>query len=353
METLRINTSEGESRILIAPGARDEARALSGRKLLVCDSNVAKLHGKWAEEALNPEGVFVFPAGEGSKNIDTVIGVCRRAAALHLDRRSVFVALGGGVTGDLAGFAAAIYLRGVEVIQIPTTLLAMVDSSVGGKTAVDIPEGKNLVGAFHQPRRVFSDPRFLATLPRRELGNGLAEAVKTAMLGDEELFLMLEKLGGALLKAPLPEAAYEETVLRCCRVKAAVVAEDEKEHGCRAILNYGHTFGHALELLSDFSLPHGEAVAIGMTVAARLAVKLDILPPETLERQTALLRVLGLPTEPPFAVDPGAWLEAMSGDKKARDGRVVLILPEAIGKVREGPDLPPGELAAFLKEITA
>ena len=353
METLRIDTSEGESCILIAPGARDEAGTLSGRKFLVCDSNVAKLHGKWAEETLKPEGVFVFPAGESSKTIDTVIGICRRAAELRLDRRSSCGALGGGVTGDIAGFAAAIYLRGVDVIQIPTTLLAMVDSSVGGKTAVDIPEGKNLVGAFHQPRRVFSDPRFLATLPPRELRNGLAEAVKTAVLGDGELFLKLERLGGALLETPLPEDAYEEIVLRCCRVKAAVVAEDEKEHGRRAILNYGHTFGHALELLSDFSLPHGEGVAIGMTVAAKLAVKLNFLDPETAERQLALLRALGLPTEPSFAVDPDAWLKAMSGDKKARDGRPVLVLPEAIGKVGAEDGVPPEALAAFLREITA
>ena len=180
METLHINSSNGGYGIFIAPGSWKATGSLPGRKLLVCDSNVERIYGDWAREMLEPDEVFVFPAGESSKNIGNVISVCRQAARMHLDRHSTFVAFGGGVTGDLAGFAAAIYLRGVDVVQIPTTLLAMVDSGIGGKTAVDIPEGKNLVGAFHQPRRVIADPYFLRTLPDRELRNGLAEVVKTA-----------------------------------------------------------------------------------------------------------------------------------------------------------------------------
>jgi len=352
MEKLHIDCSNGGYDIIIAPESWKTAAALPGKKLLVCDSRVAERYGRWARETFEPEDVFVFPAGESSKNIDNVIAVCRRAAELRLDRRGTFVALGGGVTGDLTGFAAAIYLRGVGVVQIPTTLLAMVDSGVGGKTAVDIPEGKNLVGAFHQPKRVIADPHFLASLPRRELGNGLAETVKTAMLGDAPLFSKLEKLGGELLGEPLPEKIYEKIVLRCCRVKGGIVAEDENEHGRRALLNYGHTFGHALELLSGFSLPHGEGVAIGMTVAAKFAVKLGALDPAVAERQERLLRTLGLPTEVPAGTDPDAWFAAMAGDKKVRDGKIVLILPEKVGSVREEASIPGAEIAGFLRELT-
>ncbi len=353
METLHINSSNGGYGIFIAPGSWKATGSLPGRKLLVCDSNVERIYGDWAREMLEPDEVFVFPAGESSKNIGNVISVCRQAARMHLDRHSTFVAFGGGVTGDLAGFAAAIYLRGVDVVQIPTTLLAMVDSGIGGKTAVDIPEGKNLVGAFHQPRRVIADPYFLRTLPDRELRNGLAEVVKTAFLGDASLFVELEKLGSDLLNRPLAEKLYEKIILRCCRVKGEVVADDEQEHGRRAVLNYGHTFGHALELLSGFELPHGEAVAIGMAVAARLAVKLERLDASVANRQENLLRALGLPVAPPPGTDAESWLAAMAGDKKVRDGRIVLILPEDVGRVCEESGVPTGVLAEFLREITA
>lgn len=353
METLHINSSNGGYDILIAPDSWSSSGTLPGRKLLVCDSNVEKLYGKWAQATFAPDGVFVFPAGEGSKHIDTVVGICRRAAEMRLDRHCTFIALGGGVTGDLAGFAAAIYLRGVDVVQIPTSLLAMVDSSVGGKTAADLPEGKNLIGAFHPPRRVVADPGFLRTLPPRELRNGLAEAVKTAVLGDAPLFAELEKLGSALLSAPLPADIYGRIVLRCCRVKGEIVAADETEHGRRAELNYGHTFGHALELLSGFELPHGEGVAIGMTVAAELAVKLGRCSPDLAARQKKLLRTLGLPVEVPRGIAPDAWLAAMAGDKKARDGKVVLVLPESIGVVRVEDRVPKETLAEFLREVVS
>ena len=350
MEKLHIDCEGGDYDILISPDSWSKAAEFPGKKLLVCDSNVAGLYRERMEKLFSPVATFVFPAGEEHKTIDTVMAICRRAAELKLDRRCAFVALGGGVTGDLTGFAAAIYLRGVNVMQIPTTLLAMVDSSVGGKTAVDIPEGKNLVGAFHQPCRVVIDPEMLSTLPERELKNGLAEAVKTAVLGDTELFELLEEHAGELLEKPLPAALYGEIIRRSCQVKAAIVADDAHEHGCRAFLNYGHTFGHALELLSGFRLAHGEGVAIGMTVAAKLAVKLGICSAETERRQLALLRAVGLPTVP-ATVDPETWFVSMRGDKKARDGRVVFILPERIGKVRSVDDLTEAEVVDFLREI--
>ena len=353
MEKLHISCDGGDYDILIAPKHPEEALALPGGKLLVCDSNVAKLHRAWAEKLTSPADTFVFPAGEESKNADTLLALCRRAAQLKLDRDTTFVALGGGVTGDLTGFAAAIYLRGAKVVQIPTTLLAMVDSSVGGKTAIDIPEGKNLVGAFHQPCRVLIEPRLLGTLPARELGNGLAEVVKTAVLGDAKLFELLERNARRLFDTPLPEDLYAEIILRCCRVKSAVVAADAREHGCRAFLNYGHTFGHALELLSGFRLAHGEGVAIGMVLAAELAVRLGVCQKELAARQIGLLRALGLPTHVPAGIDPEACFDAMRGDKKARGGRVVLILPEAIGKVRAVNDVPPEFIARFLREVFA
>jgi len=353
MEKLHISCEGGDYDILIAPEHPEQVLPLPGRKLLVCDSNVAELHRAWAEKLIGPEETVVFPAGESSKNADTLLAICRRAAQLKLDRGATFVALGGGVTGDLTGFAAAIYLRGVRVMQLPTTLLAMVDSSVGGKTAIDIPEGKNLVGAFHQPCRVVIEPQLLATLPERELKNGLAEVVKTAVLGDAELFSLLERSSGALLASPLPTELYAEIILRCCRVKSAIVAADAREHGCRAFLNYGHTFGHALELLSDFRLAHGEGVAVGMVLAAKLAVRLGICGAETEARQLELLRALGLPTRVPSGIDPQACFDAMRGDKKARDGKVVLILPEAVGKVRQVDDVPPERIVEFLREVSA
>ncbi|MBP5532162.1 MAG: 3-dehydroquinate synthase [Lentisphaeria bacterium] len=350
MEKLHIDCEGGDYDIVISPGSWAEAAAVPGRKLLVCDSNVEKLFRERAEKLLAPVATFVFPAGEEHKTIDTVMALCRRAAQLKLDRKCVFVALGGGVTGDLVGFAAAIYLLGVRVIQLPTTLLATVDSSVGGKTAVDIPEGKNLVGAFHQPCGVFIDAEALATLPARELKNGLAEAVKTAVLGDAELFDLLEKRAGELFSKPFPTELYGEVIRRCCQVKAAIVAADAHEHGCRAFLNYGHTFGHALELLSGFGIAHGEGVSLGMVVAAKLAVRLGICSAETEARQLALLRALGEPTAIP-KVPAEAWLDAMRGDKKARDGRIVFILPEKIGSVRSVGELTDAEVLAFLREL--
>ena len=247
-ETIRVGLGERAYDIVIGSGVRALAAELTGRRnFLVTDSRVSELWGAWARETVPQEGWFEFPAGEQSKTPDTVIAV-----------------------GDMTGFAAAIYMRGVGFVQIPTTLLAMVDSSVGGKTGVDIPEGKNLVGAFHQPEQVLIDPDFLSTLPPEEIRCGLAEILKTGVILDEALFAALEREPETLRDGRNPER-FVPLIRRSCELKAQVVAADERESGIRALLNYGHTFGHAVELLSDFRISHGEGVAIGMCCAGEPA----------------------------------------------------------------------------------
>ena len=312
------------------------------------DSCVSRLYGAVARELFPDAEYFEFPAGEAAKNPATAIELCRFAAQKGFDRHASFVAFGGGVTGDLTGFAAAIYMRGVKVFQIPTTLLAMVDSSIGGKTGVDIPEGKNLIGAFHQPRQVFIDPEFLRTLPPAELRSGLAEVVKSAMILDAELFARLEEVGTGLVDDPDYVKVYPEIILRVCALKAKIVIEDERESGIRALLNYGHTFGHAVETLGNFSLRHGLAVSIGMSVAARLAVSLGRLQPEEAARQQRLLEALGMPTKWPKEFAPADALQVMKRDKKNRDGAITVILPVRIGRAEIVTGVPEAELLAAI-----
>jgi 3-dehydroquinate synthase len=300
--------------------------------LVVTDSNVDPLYFDKLKQIDNTNSnKFVFPAGEQHKNIETVTNICRKAVECGLDRKSLLIALGGGVCGDMAGFAAAIYMRGVDFIQVPTTLLAMVDSSVGGKTGVDIPEGKNLIGAFWQPNLVVIDPETLKTLPREELQNGLAEVVKYGMIQDWDFFQILENNLDSLNN--LDMEFYTGIIKRCCKLKAEVVAQDEREGGLRAILNYGHTFGHAVELLSDFSIAHGSAVAIGMSVAAELAVMTGKISKDLAERQNNLLTKLGLPTKVPKTFDSKKIHDAMLHDKKTVGSKIKLILPDSEGSV--------------------
>ena len=323
---------------------------LSSKKtLLVTDSNIDRLYHDKLVDMLKPAGVFVIPAGEESKNAGTFLDICRYAASLHLGRDCRFAAAGGGVTGDLTGFAAASYMRGVSFIQIPTSLLAMVDSSVGGKTGIDIPEGKNLIGAFHQPESVLADTSFLATLPKRELGNGLAEVVKTAAIRDEEFFSFLEANASGLYDTA-NTALFDEIVRRCCRIKAHVVSCDEKESGLRAILNYGHTFAHPIETLSNYTVSHGEAVSIGMEYAGRLALELGMWKPEEYCRQAALLDALSLPRRCPSDIDPEAMLELMYSDKKNRNGRITFILPDKTGSVKAVSDADSKSVLKILAE---
>ncbi len=330
--------------ILLGFGLEQDAEAVvalaervRGRScVIVTDANVGPRYAPSAEALLRQHGatrvaVLAMPAGESSKTLATLSGLYTAAVAAGLDRKSLVVALGGGVIGDLAGFCAATYMRGIGLVQFPTSLLALVDSSVGGKVGVDLPEGKNLVGAFHQPRLVWGDLARLASLPDREWQCGLAEIIKYGVILDADLFARLEPYTLPSFRADLP--ALLAVVARCCELKAEVVAADETETGRRAILNYGHTFGHALEALGGFCLlNHGEAVALGMGMAADLAVKLGRLDAAVAVRQDALCRQFGLPTRLDGAgFAPDAVLAAMARDKKTVGGTLNLILPSRIG----------------------
>jgi 3-dehydroquinate synthase len=269
-------------------------------------------------------------------------------AAQGLSRNATVLALGGGVIGDLAGFAAACYMRGIAFIQIPTSLLAMVDSSVGGKTAVDLAAGKNLVGAFHQPQAVWIDTAVLATLPDREFRAGLAEVVKYGAIADPEFFAWLEQQADALIAKDPAALAY--AIAHCCRQKAGVVARDETEQGERALLNFGHTFGHALEVLTDYgTLVHGEAVAIGMHLAAAYSAQHGLAPESDRIRLEQLLSRFGLTTAMPSGVDSEAMLAKMRLDKKAVSGNLRLILWHGIGKAFIADSIDAAPIQDFLK----
>jgi 3-dehydroquinate synthase len=281
----------------------------------------------------------VLPPGEQEKNLQRFGEVIEALATLGASRDATVFALGGGVVGDLAGFAAACWMRGVRFVQLPTTLLAMVDSSVGGKTAVDLPSGKNLVGAFHQPAAVLADIATLATLPERELRAGLAEVIKYGAIFDVGFISWLERNIDALRARD--EIALTEAIARSCRHKAGVVARDEQEQGERMLLNFGHTFGHAIEVEQGYGgLLHGEAVAIGMVVAAKLATTVRRAPLADVERLVALLRRAGLPVAVPEGLDPAALLARMKLDKKTVSGVPRLILWRGIGKAEIVRDVP-------------
>ncbi|MBM4320728.1 MAG: 3-dehydroquinate synthase [Deltaproteobacteria bacterium] len=328
--------------------------------VVVSDRTVARLHGGELRQSLVRRGVAVelveLEPDEGSKSIQTVALLWERLAAAAVDRGTPLVALGGGVVGDVAGFAAATWLRGIPWVYVPTTLLAQVDSSVGGKTGINHHSGKNLIGAFHQPRLVFASMATLRTLPDRQLRAGLAEAVKTAVIGDPELFDLIERRSADILKAD--GAALVEVVRRSLAVKAAIVAEDEREEqGVRRRLNFGHTLGHALEAASHRPggqpLLHGEAVALGMVAAARIAELLGLLDRRPAERLVGLLRQLSLPTRLDERVRPGEerqlvpWLVK---DKKNLDGKVAMQVFEDIGKMAEAW-LSPHEIVELLARI--
>ena len=305
--------------------------------VVVTDSNVDRFYGDKFVRSLEGEYArverIVFPAGEKSKTLETYAELVRGFAALELTRTDVVYALGGGVVGDLAGFAAATYMRGIDFIQVPTTLLAMVDSSIGGKTGVDIPEGKNLVGAFHLPKRIIRDVKFLGTLPEKELKNGLAEMIKTAVLFDEEMFAALRDLAAKGAQGERRED-LEEWVERCAAWKQKIVDEDFKEGGKRKLLNLGHTFGHAIEKVSDFAIPHGEAVAIGMRIVGRDVPEIG-----------KILDAYGYPKYDGF--DNAKILEAIRGDKKRSGDTITLIVPRKIGEC-ELVETPMSELGGWL-----
>ncbi len=292
--------------------------------------------------------VIELQDGERFKTLDTYASVIDALMERRHNRTTTLIALGGGVIGDLAGFAAATFQRGVAFVQVPTTLLAQVDASVGGKTGVNHPGGKNMIGAFHQPRCVLADTAALATLPGREYRAGLAEVVKYGVIWSAGFFAELERRIDVLNQRDA--AALAEVIRRSCAIKAAVVAEDERERGRRAILNYGHTFAHALETLTGYDqLLHGEAVAIGMVLAADCACRHGLLDRASAQRIRGLVDALGLPTDLPAAMDPSAALAAMGMDKKVVDGRLRLVLPERIGAVRVTDQVEPAAVLATLE----
>jgi 3-dehydroquinate synthase len=272
--------------------------------------------------------LFTVPPGEAHKTRESWARLTDSMLAAGCGRDTTVLALGGGVIGDLAGFVASTYMRGVPFLQLPTTLLAMIDASIGGKTGVDTPAGKNLVGAFHQPAAVVADPLTLRTLPPAHLRAGLAEAVKHGVVADASY---VEWIEGALDRIPGDDVALSTLIERSVRIKAEVVREDEYEGGRRKVLNFGHTVGHAIELESGYSLLHGEAVAMGMVIESRLAEQLGVAEPGTSRRIIGVLASAGLPTARPASLSPERLVAAMRGDKKAREGRMELALPERVG----------------------
>lgn len=330
-------------RIHIGPGLLDDgallAQTLRGRHaLIVSDGNVAPHYAARVESALRTArpgqqiARHVIAAGEAHKTLDQFGAVIDALAALGATRDACVFALGGGVVGDLAGFAAACWMRGIDVVQLPTTLLAMVDSSVGGKTAVDIPQGKNLVGAFHPPRAVIADTTTLHTLPPRELRAGLAEVIKYGAIVDADFLRWLQAQRDGLLTGD--DALLATAIARSCAHKAAITERDPFEHGERALLNFGHTFGHAIEAEQgyDNGLNHGEAVAVGMLLAARLSTALGMAPSEDTDALCTLLAGFGLPTKIPCGLEPDALLARMRLDKKAQASGLRFILWEGAGR---------------------
>jgi 3-dehydroquinate synthase len=339
--TERISAQSRSYDIIVGPDALDSlADSLSragafGDVVLVTDENVAALHADRVRNVLARAGIeprcHVIAAGEGGKSRESLAGLHDALAEVGVGRDGMLLALGGGVVSDLTGFAAATWMRGVAFAALPTTLLAMADASVGGKTAVNVPAGKNLVGAFHQPHFVLADTKTLGTLPDEEVTSGLGEVVKSAVIGDADLFGLLEDRTSAILGRDPDVLA--EIVVRCVRVKAAIVARDEREASERRLLNLGHTLGHALETATGYkTLRHGEAVAIGMVFIARVAAELGRIERSDVERIEALVGALGLPTEVPPGISATDLEQHVLLDKKVRGGEPEWVLPVEIGR---------------------
>jgi 3-dehydroquinate synthase len=346
-------------RIVVEVGALDRVGALLAdldvgrRAALISDPAVTRLYGERVLASLSGAGFSVTPVqvpeGEGAKTLAVAEASWDALLTAGLDRSSTVLALGGGAVGDVAGFVAATYMRGINFVQIPTTVLAQVDASIGGKTAIDHPKAKNVVGAFHQPRLVVSDPAIVRTLPDREFRSGLAEMVKHGVVLDASYFAELERDAPALCVRDLP--ALESAIAGSCRLKAGVVERDEREAELRAALNYGHTIGHALEAATSFGRwTHGEAVALGMTAEARLAGRLGVATNDTVSRQERLLIALGLPVRA-TTVNVEGVLQAMGHDKKARDGRVPFVLSPALGHFQIVRDVKQEDVRAVLETL--
>jgi 3-dehydroquinate synthase len=362
--SLCFERSAVEYPIVVGPGLLHSVGALmcensslrGSRKLLVVtDETVEELYAEQLAADLQQLGFevnrWVVPPGESTKTLEWTQRGCQVAVDCGLDRASTVVALGGGVVGDLAGFVAATFMRGINFVQVPTTLLAQVDASVGGKVAVNLPQGKNLVGAFHQPQLVVIDPEVLLSLPERHYAAGMAEVIKHGVIRDSDYFSFLESHVEGLRRRNAD--LLTKAIRGSCRIKAAVVQEDEREAGIRAILNFGHTVGHALESVSGYGqLLHGEAVSIGMVVAAELARQQGMLEQEPVQRLGKLLKGFGLPTRiEGAAVDE--LLEAMKRDKKAQSEKPRWVLPQGLGSASPGHNLPGAAVACALEAAGA
>ena len=310
----------------------------NNRKILVISNK--EISDLYIEEFLKPlkrnnyqVQIFLIKAGELHKNVETLIEIYNFAFEFGLDRNSLIIALGGGIVGDITGLAAATWLRGIDYIQIPTTLLSMVDSSVGGKTAVNHPKGKNLIGAFHQPKAVFIDPETLKTLPKREFNAGMAEVIKYGVIKDKELFEFLENEKNKNNLINLENECLIKIINSSIKTKSHIVSKDEQEHGVRAILNYGHSFGHVIENLCGYGeFLHGEAISIGMKIAGGIALEKGLWSNEEFIRQDNLLKSYSLPTKIP-KINKKEVITILMGDKKVRDGKMRFILPKGIGEV--------------------
>jgi len=340
MKTVEVRSGSGDYRIHIGPGLLEQTGqwlteiGFSGKLVVITNPLVRKLYGDSLAQSLEGSGfetiTLEVPDGEEQKSLDTAGRLYHELTIAYAERTTPILALGGGVIGDLAGFVAATYQRGVPLVQIPTTLLAQVDSSIGGKVAVNHGQLKNNIGTFYQPRAVITDTGTLKTLDRREFNNGLAEVIKSAVVWDRELFAFVEQ-NLSKIKS-LDNDTLEEMVVRTAKIKAEIVGEDERDLGLRSILNYGHTVGHAIESASDFKTTHGEAVAIGMLAAGKISNRLGILDRNELEKLQTVIVEAGLPTAIPD-LKMEKIVEAMRHDKKIFHGKLRFILPRMIGEV--------------------
>lgn len=357
MRTLNVELGDRSYPIRIGAGLlsdRAQFAELENRKIkIVTDANAGRryLPTLLYTLALTPEDVLVLPAGETQKTWTSAEKILDWLLASNFGRDGVLIALGGGVIGDMAGFCAALYQRGIDFVQVPTTLLSQVDSSVGGKTAVNHPRGKNMIGAFHQPKAVIADINTLKTLPPRELASGLAEVIKYGMLADAEFLKWIEQNLDKMLA--LDAEALTKAIYRSCELKARIVAQDERESGPRALLNLGHTFGHAIETFTGYSeWLHGEAVAVGLCMAADMSTQMGWLTVDDALRCTALIQRAGLPTRPPEGMTPEDFLELMGHDKKVANGKLRLVLLRKLGVSVLSADFDEKALQATLKHFT-
>ncbi|MFD0915045.1 3-dehydroquinate synthase [Pseudahrensia aquimaris] len=366
-ETIRVDLDERSYDIVIGAGVLAQAGTRiaellpSSRAIIITDETVNSHHGDALRVSLDSAGIaqstFAVPAGEKSKSYDTLQSVCEAVLEAGMERGDVLIAFGGGVVGDLAGFAAGVVRRGMPFVQIPTSLLAQVDSSVGGKTGINSPKGKNLVGLFNQPALVLADTALLDTLSEREMRAGYAEVAKYGLIDQPEFFSWLEKNHAAVFAGG---AARRYAVATSCRAKADVVKADERENGARALLNLGHTFGHALEASVGYDatrLVHGEGVAIGMVLAHEFSHRMNHCGPEAAERVVAHLKDVGLPTRMQDVAgadfDPDTLMNAIAQDKKVQRGALTFILTRGIGQSFVSKDVPRDAVAAFLRDKLA